>query len=123
MFSSIQHQFGQIYYGSIFGRFQRDTITDFGRFFRIANFLQFWRLKITESGRDYSSTMIKSIENRFRRINSGSIFGKFQRGVITNFARFFRNAIFLRLWRLKIMESGRGYSLPIMKSIDPILHG
>ncbi|CAL1385578.1 unnamed protein product [Linum trigynum] len=67
--------------------------------------------------------MIESIKHRFRRIYSGSIFGRFQRGTITNFGRFIRNAIFFRFWRLQITESGRGYSPSIMKSIDPILHG
>ncbi|CAL1398671.1 unnamed protein product [Linum trigynum] len=38
--------------------------------------------------------MIESIKHRFGRIYSGSIFGKFQRGTITDFGRFIRNAIF-----------------------------
>ncbi|CAL1390850.1 unnamed protein product [Linum trigynum] len=67
--------------------------------------------------------MIESIKLRFRRIYSGSIFGRFQRGTITDFRRFIRNAIFFRFWRLQITESGRGYSPLIMNSIDPILHG
>ncbi|CAL1365808.1 unnamed protein product [Linum trigynum] len=66
--------------------------------------------------------MIESINHRFGRIYSGSIFGRFQRGTITDFRRFIRNAIFSRFWRLQITESGRGYSPQIMKSIDPILH-
>ncbi|CAL1415097.1 unnamed protein product [Linum trigynum] len=66
--------------------------------------------------------MIESFKHRFRRINSGSIFGKFQSGAITDFGQFIRNAIFFRFWRLQIRESVRGYSPPIMKSIDPILH-
>ncbi|CAL1391294.1 unnamed protein product [Linum trigynum] len=32
MIKSIKHRFGRIYSGSIFGRFQRGTIIDFGRF-------------------------------------------------------------------------------------------
>ncbi|CAL1398624.1 unnamed protein product [Linum trigynum] len=67
--------------------------------------------------------MIESIKHRFGRIYSGLLFGRFQRGTITNFQRFIQNAIFFRFGRLQIMESGRGYSPPIMKSIDPILHG
>ncbi|CAL1365816.1 unnamed protein product [Linum trigynum] len=67
--------------------------------------------------------MIESIKHLFGRIYSGSIFGRFQRGTNTDFGRFIRNAIFFRFWRLQIMESGRGYSPPMMKSIDPILHG
>ncbi|CAL1386451.1 unnamed protein product [Linum trigynum] len=67
--------------------------------------------------------MIESIKLRFGRIYSGSIFGRFQRDTITDFGRFIRNAIFFRFWRLQIKESGGGYSPPIMKSIDPILHG
>ncbi|CAL1385004.1 unnamed protein product [Linum trigynum] len=67
--------------------------------------------------------MIESIKHRFGRIYSGSTIGRFQRGTITDFRRFIRNAIFFRLWRLQITESGRGYSPSIMKSIDPILHG
>ncbi|CAL1409533.1 unnamed protein product [Linum trigynum] len=67
--------------------------------------------------------MIESIKHRFRRIYSGSIFGRLQRGTITDFGLFIRNAIFFRFRRLQITESGRGYSPPIMKSIDPILHG
>ncbi|CAL1365960.1 unnamed protein product [Linum trigynum] len=67
--------------------------------------------------------MIKSIKHRFGRIYSGSFFGRFQRGSITNFERFFRNAILFRFWRLQITRSDRGYSPPKMKSIDPILHG
>ncbi|CAL1385998.1 unnamed protein product [Linum trigynum] len=67
--------------------------------------------------------MTKSIKLRFGQIYSGSIFGRLQRGTITNFGRFFRNAIFFRFWRLQIMKSGRVYSPPIMKSIDPVLHG
>ncbi|CAL1414671.1 unnamed protein product [Linum trigynum] len=66
--------------------------------------------------------MIDSIKHRFVRIYSGSNFGIFQRGTITDFGRFIRNTIFFRFWRLKINESDRGYSPPIMKSIDPILH-
>ncbi|CAL1385005.1 unnamed protein product [Linum trigynum] len=66
--------------------------------------------------------MIKSIKHRFARIYSGSIFGRLQRA-ITDFGRFFLNAIFFRFCRLQITESGQGYSPPIMKSIDPILHG
>ncbi|CAL1385045.1 unnamed protein product [Linum trigynum] len=67
--------------------------------------------------------MTKYIKHRFGRIYSGSIFGKLKRGTITDFGRFFRNAIFFRFWMLQITKSGRGYSPPIMKSIDPILHG
>ncbi|CAL1398835.1 unnamed protein product [Linum trigynum] len=67
--------------------------------------------------------MIESSKHRFGRIHSGSIFGRFQRGTITDFGRFIRSAIFFRFWRLQITESGRGYYPPIMKSIDPILHG
>ncbi|CAL1365812.1 unnamed protein product [Linum trigynum] len=67
--------------------------------------------------------MIESIKHRFGRIYSESIFGRFQRGSITDFSRFIGNAIFFRFWRLQITESGRNYSPPIMKSIDPILHG
>ncbi|CAL1373056.1 unnamed protein product [Linum trigynum] len=67
--------------------------------------------------------MIESIKHRFGRIYSVSIFGILQRGTITDFLRFIRNAIFFRFWRLQIKESGRGYSPPIMKSIDPILLG
>ncbi|CAL1398919.1 unnamed protein product [Linum trigynum] len=67
--------------------------------------------------------MIESIKHRFGRIYSGSILGRFQRGTITDFGQFIRNAIFFRFWRLQIMEYGRGYSPPIMKSIDPILYG
>ncbi|CAL1385617.1 unnamed protein product [Linum trigynum] len=67
--------------------------------------------------------MIESIKHRFGRIYSGSIFGRFQRGTITDFGRFIRNAIFFRFWRLQITESGRGYSPSIIKSIDSILHG
>ncbi|CAL1391300.1 unnamed protein product [Linum trigynum] len=67
--------------------------------------------------------MIKSIKHRFGRIYSGSIFGRFQKGTITDFGRFFRNVIFFRFWKLQIIELGRVYSPPIMKSIDPILHG
>ncbi|CAL1409443.1 unnamed protein product [Linum trigynum] len=67
--------------------------------------------------------MIESIKHQFGRIYSGSIFGRFQRGTITDFGRFIRNAIFFLLWRLQITEAGQGYSPPIMKSIDPILHG
>ncbi|CAL1365800.1 unnamed protein product [Linum trigynum] len=67
--------------------------------------------------------MIKSIKLRFGRIYSGSIFGRFHRGTITDFGRFIRNAIFFRFERLQITESDRGYSPPIMKSIDPILYG
>ncbi|CAL1385577.1 unnamed protein product [Linum trigynum] len=67
--------------------------------------------------------MIDSIKHRFGRIYSGSIFGRFQRGTITDFGRFIRNAIFFLFWRLQIMESGRGYSPPIMRTIDLILHG
>ncbi|CAL1390856.1 unnamed protein product [Linum trigynum] len=66
--------------------------------------------------------MIESIKHRFGRIYPGSIFGRFQRVTITNFGRFIRNTIFFRFLRLQITESGRGYSPPIMKSIDPILH-
>ncbi|CAL1363630.1 unnamed protein product [Linum trigynum] len=66
--------------------------------------------------------MIESIKHRFGRIYSRSIFGIFQRGTITDFRLFFRNAIFFRFWRLQITNPGRGYSPPIMKSIDPILH-
>ncbi|CAL1399015.1 unnamed protein product [Linum trigynum] len=66
--------------------------------------------------------MIESIKHRFGLIYSGSIFGRFQGGTITDFGRFIQNAIFLRFWRVQITESGRGYSPPIMKSIDPILH-
>ncbi|CAL1399016.1 unnamed protein product [Linum trigynum] len=71
----------------------------------------------------YSPTMIESIKHRFGRIYSGSSFGRFQRGTITYFGRFIRNAIFFLFWSPQITESGRGYSSPIMKSIDPILHG
>ncbi|CAL1398834.1 unnamed protein product [Linum trigynum] len=67
--------------------------------------------------------MIESIKHRFRRIYSGTIFGRFQRGAITDFGGFIRNAIFFRFLRLQTTESGRGYSPPIMKSIDYILHG
>ncbi|CAL1409484.1 unnamed protein product [Linum trigynum] len=67
--------------------------------------------------------MIESIKHRFGRIYSGKIFGRFQRGTITYFGLFIRNAIFFLFWRLQMTESGRGYSPPIMKSIDPILHG
>ncbi|CAL1415093.1 unnamed protein product [Linum trigynum] len=67
--------------------------------------------------------MMESIKHRFGQIYSGSIFGRFQRGTITDFGGFIRNAILFRFWRLQIMESGRGYSPTIMKSIDPILHG
>ncbi|CAI0397712.1 unnamed protein product [Linum tenue] len=67
--------------------------------------------------------MIKSIKRRFCRIYSRSIFGRFQKGTITDIGRFFRNVIFFRFWRQHITESGRGYFPPIMKSIDPILHG
>ncbi|CAL1398833.1 unnamed protein product [Linum trigynum] len=67
--------------------------------------------------------MIESIKHRFGRIYSGSIFGTFERCTITDFRRFIRNAIFFRLWGLQITKSGRGYTPPIMKSIDPILHG
>ncbi|CAL1409534.1 unnamed protein product [Linum trigynum] len=67
--------------------------------------------------------MIESIKHRLGRIYSGSIFGRFLRGSITDFGRFIRNAIFFRFRRLQITESGLGYSTSIMKSIDPILHG
>ncbi|CAL1386383.1 unnamed protein product [Linum trigynum] len=67
--------------------------------------------------------MTKSIKHRFERIYSWSIFGRLRRGTITDFGRFFRNAIFFRFWRLQITKSDQGYSPPIMKSIDPILHG
>ncbi|CAL1415066.1 unnamed protein product [Linum trigynum] len=67
--------------------------------------------------------MIESIKHRFGPIYSGSIFGIFQRSTIKDFGRFIRNAIFFRFWKLQITKSGRGYSPPIMKSIDPILHG
>ncbi|CAL1365814.1 unnamed protein product [Linum trigynum] len=67
--------------------------------------------------------MIEFIKHLFGPIYSGSIFGRFQRGTITDFGRFIGNAIFFRFWRLQITESGRGYSPPMMKSIDPILHG
>ncbi|CAI0440905.1 unnamed protein product [Linum tenue] len=53
--------------------------------------------------------MIKSIKCRFGRIYSGPIFGRFQRGTITDFGQFFRNVIFFRFWRLQITESGRAY--------------
>ncbi|CAL1385002.1 unnamed protein product [Linum trigynum] len=66
--------------------------------------------------------MIGFIKHRIGQIYSVSIFGRFQRGTITDFGRFIQNAIFVRFWRLQITESGRGYSPPIMKSIDPILH-
>ncbi|CAL1398874.1 unnamed protein product [Linum trigynum] len=67
--------------------------------------------------------MIEYIKHRILRIYSGAIFGRFQWGTITDFGRFIRNAIFFRFWRLQITESCRAYSPPIMKSIDPILHG
>ncbi|CAL1398706.1 unnamed protein product [Linum trigynum] len=67
--------------------------------------------------------MIESIKHRFGRIYSGSIFGRLQRGTITDFGRFIRNAILFRFWRLQITESSKGYSPPIMKSIDVFLHG
>ncbi|CAL1415095.1 unnamed protein product [Linum trigynum] len=67
--------------------------------------------------------MIESIKQRFRRIYSGSFLGRFQRGTITDFGRYIRNATFFQFWRLQFTESGRGYSPPIMTSIDPILHG
>ncbi|CAL1391199.1 unnamed protein product [Linum trigynum] len=67
--------------------------------------------------------MTKSIKHRLGQIYSGSIFGRLQRGTITDFVRFFRNVIFFRFWRLKITKPDRDYSPPIMKSIDPILHG
>ncbi|CAL1390854.1 unnamed protein product [Linum trigynum] len=66
--------------------------------------------------------MIESIKHRFGWIYSGSIFGRFLRDTIIDFGQYIRNAIFFRFWRLQITESGRGYSPPIMKSIDPILH-
>ncbi|CAL1415020.1 unnamed protein product [Linum trigynum] len=65
--------------------------------------------------------MIESIKHGFGRIYSGSIFGGFQRGTITDFGRFSRNTILFRLWYLVITDSGSGYTSPIMKSIDPIL--
>ncbi|CAL1415021.1 unnamed protein product [Linum trigynum] len=65
--------------------------------------------------------MIESIKHGFGRIYSGSIFGGFQRGTITDFGLFSRNAIFFGFWRLQITDSGRGYYPPIMKSIDLIL--
>ncbi|CAL1414853.1 unnamed protein product [Linum trigynum] len=67
--------------------------------------------------------MIESIKHRFWWIYYGSIFGRFQRGTITDFSRYFRNAIFFRFWKLQIVESCKGYSPLIMKSIGPILHG
>ncbi|CAL1398493.1 unnamed protein product [Linum trigynum] len=76
---------------------------------------------MVDSARGYSSTTIKSIQGQFGRISSGSIFGRLQRGTITDFGRFFRNAIFFRFWRLQITDLARGYSPPIIKSIDPIL--
>ncbi|CAL1398211.1 unnamed protein product [Linum trigynum] len=63
--------------------------------------------------------MIKSVKKRFGRIYSESIFGRFQRGTITDFRRFFHNAIFFRFLRPQITDSGRDYSPRIMKSDDP----
>ncbi|CAL1398500.1 unnamed protein product [Linum trigynum] len=76
---------------------------------------------MVDSARGYSSTTIKYIQRQFGWISSGSIFGRLQRGNITDFGRFLRKAIFFRFWRLQITDSALGYSPPIIKSIDPIL--
>ncbi|CAL1399013.1 unnamed protein product [Linum trigynum] len=62
MIESIKHRFGRMFSGSIFGRFQKATISDFGQFIRNAIFFRFWRLQITESGRGYSPMIMKSID-------------------------------------------------------------
>ncbi|CAL1366180.1 unnamed protein product [Linum trigynum] len=62
MIKSIKHRFGRISSGSIFSRFQKGTITDFGRFFRNAIFFRFWRLQNTDSARGYSPVIMKSID-------------------------------------------------------------
>ncbi|CAL1386300.1 unnamed protein product [Linum trigynum] len=62
MIESIKHRFGLIYSWSIFGRFQRSTITDFRRFIRNAIFFRFGWLQITESGRGYYPQIMKSID-------------------------------------------------------------
>ncbi|CAL1398496.1 unnamed protein product [Linum trigynum] len=64
---SIHGQFGQISSGSILGRLERGTITDFGRFFRNDIFFLFWRLQITDLARGYSPPIIKSIGPILRR--------------------------------------------------------
>ncbi|CAL1352572.1 unnamed protein product [Linum trigynum] len=76
---------------------------------------------MVDSARGYSSTTIKSIKGQFGQISSWSIFDILQRGTITDFGRFFRNAIFFQFLRLQITDSARGYSPTIIKSIGPIL--
>ncbi|CAL1398705.1 unnamed protein product [Linum trigynum] len=62
MIKSIKHRFVRIYSGSILGRFQSGTVTDFRRFIRNAIFFRFRKLQNTKSVRGYSPPTMKSID-------------------------------------------------------------
>ncbi|CAL1386126.1 unnamed protein product [Linum trigynum] len=67
--------------------------------------------------------MIKSIKRRFGQIYSGSIFARFKSGTITDYDDLSEIPFSVDSGGCTSRNSGRAYSPPIMKSIDPILHG